>query len=177
LGDPLASARAHLVVEALARSRGEEGVLELGRAFFRRPPKDMRAWLFDPGLDALLARQGLTLEGLAAGAERLRTQMRAPPFAARATLSQRSLGGRQVELSLAVEGLPAETTWRAFLLELQPWEGAVMPERRQRFDAFTPNLVLPVPVASGDRVLVQVELDDEALGCPRRIFSQRVLVP
>jgi hypothetical protein len=153
-------------------------VLSLARAFFRRPPGDLRAWLFDRGLDGLLAREGLNLVGLAADAESLRAQApAAPPFTGTATLSQRSLGGRQVELSVAVEGLPAEAPWRVFLLQLQPWEGPVLPERRQRFDAFTPSLVLPVPVASGDRVLVQVELDDEALGCPRRIFSQRVVVP
>lgn len=174
LGDALSSARAHLVLEALARSRGEAAVLALARSAFQRPQGDARAWLFDRGLEGLLAREGLNLVGLAADAEALRQHGAAEPFAGTATLSQRALGGRQVELSVSLEGLPPGAPWRAFLLQLQPWEGAVLPERRQRFDAFTPQLVLPVPVSSGDRVLVQVELDDEALGCARRVFSQRV---
>jgi hypothetical protein len=175
LGDCMGQAVAFASLEALIDTVGRERAFELLRKLFVLPPDDARV-LLETSPEDRLSAVGLDWKMLAARVEAMLAQQRAEHAAA---LSQRAAMSARVELQHSkaqghsvlthIDG--ADSYW-VLHQALGPWTGEV--GGHSRFDVSGASAVLPVSPASGSRLFVAVETEDEALGCPVRLVATRL---
>jgi hypothetical protein len=176
LGDCMSQAIAFATFEALIASVGRERAFEQLRALFARPPDDARV-LFEASPDEYLSAMGFEWESLAARVEATLAERRAAtnargrrvPMSARVELQYSNTQGNSV-----VTHVDGASSYWVLHRTLGPWTGEV--GGLSRFDVMGGSAVLPISPASGTRLLVAVEAEDEVLGCPVRLTATRLEV-
>jgi hypothetical protein len=174
LGEPIADALAESGLHALEARHGEAAVIALGQAFADRPARSTSYGIIDELLEPPEERferaTGVAFSTfLAEWNAWLREQRPALPVrATRATAAIESIAGEGAlrTLRARVDGTTAPARIRHVLVG--PFDDAV----DESVLATSSGEVVGV-YAPGERVLVAVEVDDEALGCPLRLFARR----
>ncbi len=177
LGDCMSQAVAFASLEALMDTVGRERAFDLLRELYVRPPDDVRV-LLEASPEDRLSAVGLEWKTLAARIEAMLARRRVEHAAA---LSQRVPMSARVELQYSkAQGHSVLThvdgpgSYWVLYQTLGPWTGEV--GGHSRFDVTGASAVLPISPASGTRLLVAVEAEDEALGCPVRLTATRLEV-
>ena len=168
VGECVGNGLAFSLVDTLVAKVGRARALTLATKLFV-PPRTgvLAAWLEDKP-ERLLSEAGIDWEALTAQAEARRLTFQktgAGVGAARVTL----------EGALVKVHVTGVARWRVLSGKLGPWARgqAMLP----RLDVRGTDATLPQALARGDRVVVLVDHDDPALGCPVRLEAVRLEAP
>ncbi len=171
----VSQALAFAAMDTLAAELGPDRLIALMRELFKEPYDDVRV-LFARSADAWLSRAGVDWSDWAKRTNEAIAQARAreaevlaerPHIEARVT--QQRTPERGITIEAHVTGTPAYWVLHS---ELGPWTADVI--EPARFDAHEPHVVLPLSPSSGTRLFTAIETDDPVLGCPVRVFAQRL---
>lgn len=168
---------AFAAMQALIQQLGREPTLALMRNVFREPHDDVRV-LFETSPDDYLKRAGVnwsewaarTQAAINAARKHYATELSTRPQI-QAQIVQRLSAARGATIEAEVAG--ARAYWVLYQ-ELGPWTADVIDT--SRFDARQPRVALPLSPASGTTLFTAIETDDPLLGCPVRVFTQRLAV-
>lgn len=175
VGECVSQALAFAAMDVLATQLGREELLALMRTLFVRPYDDVRV-LFETAPIEHLRGAGVTWSDWAARTEKALAATReqhAELFARRTALkgavTQHRSAARGLTLEAQVSGVPE---YWVLYRELGPWTADVID--MTRLDARGPRVVLPVSLRRGTELLTVIEANDAELGCPVRLFAQRM---
>lgn len=178
LGDCLSQAVAFSVAESLTARLGRERMLALMRKLFSPQPDDVRV-LFESAPETLLEQEGFSWSDVAAAAEAMRVSVRTnrgEVLAQRPTLLPQIEWTDSAERGVTIQtSLQGAERYSVFYTLLRPWTADVgeMP----RLDVRGERAVLPLSPPRGARVLAVIEVEDETLGCPIRVHTERLTLP
>lgn len=178
LGECVAEGLSFATFDTLARRLSSQPTQMFARALFSRPPDDMRV-LFERSPAELLAQAGTSWPELAEETERERQHVIERHQAALAHIAQltaaisvKQTARQGTHIEVGLEG--AEAYWALYTV-LGPWARSQW--SMSRLDVRGPRATLPLSAARGARLLVALETDDAALGCPMRVATERLVLP
>ena len=166
VGDCLGNALAFSLVDTLVAKVGREKALTLATKLFAPPRTGVLAtWLEDKPA-TLLKEAGVDWDSLTAETE-----------ARRLTFQSGAMGAAQVTLDgdLVKVHVTGVERWRVLYGKLGPWSRGqtLLP----RLDVKGADATLPQALSRGERLVVLVDHDDAALGCPVRLEALRLEAP
>jgi len=181
LGDCLADALAWRTAQWLHDSAGDEAFQQLARSLFgKRPASDIRAYLAERPVDALL--QGVGAPTIAALAEPLQQAIQAeaaaradrlPSSKWSAAFETVAMPGSLFELRHTLTASTAPIPPHAVrYMRIGPWDGELSRARMERVDA-TAAGVLPASFARGELLFAAAEVYSPDLQCTVRIGARR----
>lgn len=165
-GECGANALGFALVDTLVAEVGRDRVLELAAKLFTAPRTGLLAPLLEDTPEDLLKTAGTEWSPIAAAAEQRRLGLREP----RPETAEVGVEGDVVKVR--VTGV---ARWRALYGKLGPWSRGQT--GLSRLDVKGSGATLPLTLSRGDRLLVLVEHDDDALGCPVRLEARRLEAP
>jgi hypothetical protein len=175
LGECVSQALAFAAMDTLMQSLGRQRVLSMLRPMFTENHDDVRV-LFETSPSTRLQRSGMdwaewaarTEQAIERARQRFATELAARPRVEARVVQRRSEAGGTT-LEAHVSG--ASAYW-VLHKKLRPWTAEVI--NPSRFDARTSPAVLPMTPVSGTRLFTAIEMDDAVLGCPIRLFADRM---
>jgi hypothetical protein len=182
LGDCLGDALAWRATEWLAATLGEQRFRALARELFeQRPAADIRAYLSEKPVDALLQSAGaLAVEPLAAQLQQA-IHAEGAGQGERTSLQSWSvkfeavpMRGSIYELRHAVTPAGSEPPppYAVRYQRIGPWDGELTRASMERVDATAPG-VLPASFPRGERLFTAVEIYSSQLQCTLRLGARR----